>query len=128
VLQIKPSVEYSYEEIDFSGNLTAVNELNPHADPDSETPTRDFSIDRSRSIGSAKDHSVGAGLELALVVFRHVRPIRVSLYTEARFMWLVSGSTTTFGDSAGVASFSVVRDDFGIKGGGGVRLSWVGFD
>jgi hypothetical protein len=128
LLQIKPSLEYSLEKIDLVARLTTVNELDPHEDPDFITPTRDFVVVRSRSERSATDHSVGAGLELALVLFRNLRPIRVSLYTEARFMWLLGGSTTTLGDRGGVASFSVVRDDFGIKGGGGVRLSWVGFD
>jgi hypothetical protein len=27
-----------------------------------------------------------------------------------------------------IANYSVVRDDFGIRGGGGLRFSWVGFD
>ena len=65
---------------------------------------------------------------MALTLFRSARPIRVSLYAEARFMWLLSDSTTTFADPLGVATYSVVRDDFGIKGGGGLRFSWVGFD
>jgi hypothetical protein len=128
LLRIKPSLQYSLEKIDLDARLTAVNELNPHEDPDFETPTRDFAIDRSRSKRMTTDHSLGAGLELALVLFRNRRPIRVSLYTEARFMWLISGTTTTFGDPVGIASFSVTRDDFGIKGGAGLRFSWVGFD
>jgi hypothetical protein len=128
LLRIKPSIEYSLEKIDFDGQLTTVNELNPHLDPDFDTPTRDFFVARSRANDTATDHSLGAGLELALVLFRHFRPVRVSLYTEARFMWLLSDSTTTFGDSDGIASFSVERDNFGIRGGGGVRFSWVGFD
>jgi len=41
---------------------------------------------------------------------------------------LVSDPTTTFADTNGVATYTVVRDDFGIKGGGGLRFSWVGFD
>jgi hypothetical protein len=128
LLRIKPSIEYSFEEIDLDGQLKTVNELNPHLDPDFTTPTRDFFISRSRANETATNHSLGAGLELALVLFRNFRPVRVSLYTEARFMWVLSDETTTFGDSTGTASFSVVRDDFGIKGGGGVRFSWVGFD
>ncbi|MCH7644756.1 MAG: hypothetical protein IH974_07960 [Myxococcales bacterium] len=128
LLQIKPSLEYSVEKIDFSGNLTTVNEPDPRDDPDFMTPTRDFEIKRSGAKWNTSDHSLGAGLELALVLFRSARPIRVSLYAEARFMWLISGSTTPFADPNGVASYSVMRDDFGIKGGGGVRLSWVGFD
>ena len=128
LLQIKPSLEYSLEKIDFSGNLTTVNEPFPRVDPDFQTPTRDFEIARSRAKWSTSDHSLGAGLEFALVLFRNARPIRVSLYAEARFMWLISGSTTPFADPNGVASYSVMRDDFGIKGGGGMRFSWVGFD
>ncbi|MCH8082608.1 MAG: hypothetical protein IH885_00070 [Myxococcales bacterium] len=126
LLQIKPSLEYSLEKIDFDGRFTTVNELNPHEDPPDGAATRDFFIDRSSGSQTTTDHSIGAGLELALVLFRNVRPIRVSLYTEARFMWLLGDTTTTWGDQ--VASYSVMRDDFGIKGGGGIRLSWVGYD
>jgi Outer membrane protein beta-barrel domain len=126
LLQIKPSLAYSYEEIDFSGRLATVNEPNPGTDPPDGTPTRTFEVWRSTAGGSTEDHSLGIGLEVDLALFRNVRPVRVSLYAESRFMWLVSGSTTTFGDS--VASFSVDRDNLGIKGGGGVRFSWVGFE
>ena len=108
LLQIKPSLEYSVEKIDFSGNLTTVNEPDPRDDPDFMTPTRDFEIKRSGAKWNTSDHSLGAGLELALVLFRSARPIRVSLYAEARFMWLISGSTTPFADPNGVASYSVM--------------------
>ncbi len=135
LLYVKPSIQYSMEKIDLSGVLTTVDEPNPAVDPEdgcglAENPpvacNREFFIHRGNENVTTSDHSLGAGLELVVVPFRKVRPIRVSLYAEARFMWLVSGSTTTFGDS--VASFSVSRDNFGIKGGGGLRFSWVGFD
>ncbi|MBW2493215.1 MAG: hypothetical protein JRE43_00550 [Deltaproteobacteria bacterium] len=135
LLQFKPSIQYSLEKIDMSGIFVTVDEPNPVPDPDDgcglgqDNPVpcpREFFIHRSRGDASTTDHSVGFGLELAVAPWRKVRPIRVSLYTEARFMWLVSDSTTTFGDS--VASFSVSRDKFGVKGGGGLRFSWVGFD
>jgi hypothetical protein len=142
LLQIKPSLQYSMEEIDLTGAFSIVDEPNPLPDgvmdpdpcgtaPKNPQPPpclRVFDVYQSRGDASTTDHSVGAGLELALALFRNARPVRVSLYTEARFMWLVSGSTTTFGDPAVPASFSVERDNFGIRGGGGVRLSWVGFD
>jgi hypothetical protein len=129
LLQIKPSVAYSVEEIDLVGGLVTVNEPPPGGvDPDPFTPTRTFIIGRSGAEESTTDHSLGIGLEVALVLFQNARPVRVSLYAESRFLWLVSGSTTTFGDRAGVASYSVMRDDFGIKGGGGLRFSWVGFE
>jgi hypothetical protein len=131
LLQLKPSVVYNVEEIDFTGRLTTVAEICdpcPGVDPFPTKPpaTRTFVIERSRANESTTDHSVGIGLEVAVALFRNLRPVRVSLYAESRFLWLVSGSTTTFGDSFG--SYSVMRDDFGIKGGGGVRFSWVGFE
>jgi len=135
LLYIKPSVQYSMEKIDLSGILTTVDEPIPGVDPfpcgaKATEPRciREFFIHRSRAGTSTTDHSVGVGLEIALVPFRNVRPIRVSLYAEARFLWLVSGSTTMFKDSDDVAAYSVTRDDFGIKAGGGLRFSWVGFD
>jgi hypothetical protein len=103
--------------------------------PDTPQCIREFFVHRSNQNTSITDHSVGAGLEVALALFRSVRPIRVSLYAEARFMWLVSGSTTTLANDPkpidalnGVATYTVMRDEFGIKGGGGLRFSWVGFD
>jgi len=148
LLYIKPSVQYSMERIDLSGTLTTVDEPIPrvdplfcntgqHLDPDKRPPPciREFFPHRSAQDATITDHSVGAGLEVALVLFRSVRPIRVSLYAEARFMWLVSDSSTTLANDTktldepnGVASYSVVRDEFDVKGGGGLRFSWVGFD
>jgi hypothetical protein len=56
------------------------------------------------------------------------RPIRISLFAQVRALWLVSDKTNSVTDSAGVASYSVERDDMVFKGGCGIRLSWVGFD
>jgi hypothetical protein len=134
LLYIKPSVQYSMEKIDLPAGLTTVDEPVPRVDPipcgaNLEDPCiREFIIHESRTTASTTDHSVGMGLEVAVVPFRSARPIRVSLYAEARFLWLVSDSTTTFADPNGIATYSVTRDDFGIKGGGGLRFSWVGFD
>jgi len=135
LLYVKPSVQYSMEKIDLSGMFTTVDEPVPMVDPEpcgvgpAKPPCiREFFIYRSSSDVSVTDHSVGAGIEVALALARSARPIRVALYAEARFLWLVSGSTTTFADPGGVATYVVTRDDFGIKGGGGLRFSWVGFD
>jgi hypothetical protein len=128
LLQIKPSIDYSLETIDFFGRLTTVLELDPHEDPDFDVPTRTFVISRGRQKASTDDHSVGIGTELAMVLFRNLRPIRVSLYSEARCLWVVSGRTTDFADVNGGTTFSVTRDSFDFRGGGGIRFSWVGFD
>jgi hypothetical protein len=142
LVHIKPSVQYSMEKIDLPGSLTTALETTPPGTPPDPTEkpfcglpspprpacARRFTAIRSRTEGSTTDHSVGLGLEIAMVPFRRTRPIRVSIYAEARFLWLVSDDTTEFSDPNGVASYSVVRDDFNIKGGGGLRFSWVGFD
>jgi len=133
LLYIKPSIQYSVEKIDLPSGLTTVDEPVPRVDPVPCGPAsapclREFFAHKSRTTATTTDHSVGAGLEVALALFRSARPIRVSLYAEARFLWLVSDDTTEFADSNGVAAYSVVRDDFNIKGGGGLRFSWVGFD
>ncbi len=137
LLQLKPSVQYSMEKIDIWGVLSTVNETTPPGvgDPDCglalNPPVpcpREFTVYKSRADATTTDHSLGFGTEVAVALFRKVRPIRVSLYAEARFLWLLNGSTTSFSDPNSIAVYSVSRDNFGIKGGGGVRFSWVGFD
>jgi hypothetical protein len=170
LLHIKPSVQYSMEKIDLSGGLTAVDEPDQSLGPDPSNETRncsgsydptplpcvrEFVIRKSRATASTTDHSIGAGLELELVLFKSARPVRVSLYAGARFMWLLGDDTKRFADGppylgcdveahrkpddppdfvcfedldGPIANYSVVRDDFGIRGGGGLRFSWVGFD
>ncbi len=115
LFQIKPSVAYTRETFDLTGKLTTVTEPAPEI----------FEVHRSVAHESSTDHSLGPGLELALMMLRSNRPITVSLYVDTRFMWLISDSTTTFSDPA--ASYSVSRDDFTIRGGAGLRFNWMGF-
>ncbi len=140
---IKPSVQYSLEKIDFRGKLTTVEETSPPGtvDPDPCGPgtdprppappsppcTRTFEVHRSNASSSTTDHSIGPGLEVAMA-FQSFRPIRISIFAQARALWLISDSTTSFTDPNGIASYSVERDDLSIRGGVGIRLSWVGFD
>jgi hypothetical protein len=133
---IKPSVQYSVENIDFEGEFKAVYEPPP---PGVDPPpcegrgcvdgpfTRDFQIRESSANFSTTDHSIGPGLEVAMA-FLSPRPIRVSIFAQIRALWLVSDKTNSFTDSDGVASYSVERDDYVVKGGAGIRFSWVGFD
>jgi iron complex outermembrane receptor protein len=115
LFQIKPSVAYIGETVDLTGTLTTVTEPAPEI----------FEVHRSVAHGSSTDHSLGPGLELALMMLRSNRPITVSLYVDTRFMWLIGDSTTTFSDPA--ASYRVDRDDFTIRGGAGLRFNWMGF-
>jgi len=140
LFSIKPSVQYSLEEIDFTGKLKTVTETSPPGtvDPDpcgakppgSQTRPlclRTFEIRESNAGSSTTDHSIGPGLEVAMA-FLSSRPIRFSLFGQVRILWLVSEETNRFADPNGIASYTVVRDDFVVRGGAGIRLSWVGFD
>jgi hypothetical protein len=136
---IKPSVQYSVHEIDFTGRWTAVEDTSPPGTVDPPWPcddpnapdctfgpfVRTFEIHESNAKLSTTDHSVGPGLEVAMA-FRSTRPIRISLFGQVRALWLVSGTTNSFTD--GDASYRIERDGLVFKGGAGVRLSWVGFD
>jgi hypothetical protein len=132
---IKPSVQYSVQEIDFTGRWTAVEETSPPGTvdpvpycgtrPNLPPCVRTFEIHESDAKLSTTDHSVGPGLEVA-VGFLSTRPIRISLFGQVRALWLVSGTTNSYTD--GVASYRIERDGFVFKGGAGIRLSWVGFD
>jgi hypothetical protein len=133
---IKPSVQYSVEDIDFKGKLKLVEETSPPGtvDPDPCGPAqgnppclRTFEIRESNVDFSTTDHSIGPGLELA-VAYRSLRPIRISLFAQIRALWLLSDRTNGTTDSAGLASYSIKRDELTVKGGAGIRFSWVGFD
>jgi hypothetical protein len=132
---IKPSVQYSVEDIDFEGKLTTVEETTPPGTvdpfpcgtrPGRPPCERTFVVHRSTANFSTTDHSVGPGLELAMA-FMSSRPIRVSLFAQIRALWLVSDATNSITDPNGVASYSVERDDLTVRGGAGIRFSWVGF-
>jgi len=125
-LYIKPSVQYSMEEIDFTGKLKTVYETLPSVDPPDGPYTRTFEVRESNAKFGTTDHSVGPGLEVAMAI-RSTFPIRFSIFGQVRFLWLVSDDTTSFTDPNGFAAYSVTRDDFVVKGGAGVRLSWVGW-
>jgi hypothetical protein len=121
LFQVKPSIAYNVEEIDMTGRIATVVEI----DPVNEM----FEIHRDAASASSTDHSIGVGIELALGLFRDHRPIRTSLFVDARFLWLISDSTTEFSSSSPISfgSFTVERDEFGVRGGAGVRFSWMGF-
>jgi len=137
---IKPSVQYSLQEIDFVGLLTTVVETSPPGtvDPvlcgtaiDRPPCLRTFEVRRSNEDAianfSTTDHSIGPGLEVAMAL-RPAGPIRISLFGQVRALWLVSGTTISLLNADGFASYNIERDGLVFKGGVGVRLSWVGFD
>jgi hypothetical protein len=133
---VKPSFQYSMERIDFEGKLKTVFDENPGVvDPDpcgtSRNPPvpclHEYTIRESNVEFDTTDHLIGPGLEVAMG-FLASRPIRISVFAQVRALWVVSGTTNSAADPAGVASYNVDRNDLVFKGGAGVRLSWVGFD
>jgi hypothetical protein len=133
---IKPSVQYSVEDIDFEGKLKTVEDTSPPGtvDPDPcgtrgdrQPCERTFEIRESNVNFSTTDHSIGPGLEVAMA-FLASRPIRVSIFAQIRALWLVSDKTNSVTDPNGLASYSIERDDLTVRGGAGIRFSWVGFD
>ena len=141
LLELKPSIAYNIDRIDMSGILTTVvdtgrtvdapngaNYRGPRNNPDPRmgvVQVPEWLVYQSQASERITQHSLGPGLELGLVLFRSMRPVRASLYADARFLWLLGDRTTTFSDS--VATYEVRRDPFEIRGGAGARLSWVGF-
>jgi hypothetical protein len=118
LLQVKPSAAWNVETIDLSGQLTTVVETDPIREK--------FKVWRGTASETRTDHSVGFGLELGLFLFRSVRPVTTSLYIDARFLWLLGDPTTTFSDPDD-ATFTMEREEFMIRGGAGLRFSWLGF-
>jgi hypothetical protein len=136
LLELKPSIAYNIDRIDMTGSITTVRDTGqtelllverppPGPGGDSFQSVPIFEIHRGNASEPITQHSLGPGFELGLVLFRSTRPVRVSLYADVRFLWVISDRTTEFSDS--VATYEVERDPFGIRGGAGLRFSWVGF-
>jgi hypothetical protein len=134
LLELKPSIAYNIDRIDMSGSITTVLDTGetklifvdlPGPGRESFQSVPVLEVNRGAASTSVTQHSLGPGIELGLVLFRSSRPIRASLYADARFLWLLSSPNTSFSDS--ISSYSVHRDPFEIRGGAGVRFSWVGF-
>jgi hypothetical protein len=122
LLQVKPSIAYNADRIDLNGSIKTVTENPPDTWFNPNVP--EYTVNRGSASQSITQHSLGPGIEIALAVFRESRPIRASLYADARFLWLLGDRTTTFSDS--IATYEVTRERFGVRAGAGVRLSWMG--
>lgn len=131
LLELRPSLAYNVDRIEMSGSIATVVQMGERLWP--ATPAAggslqivpDLAVVRGEASDKITQHSLGPGLEVGVVLFRETRPVRASIYADARFLWLLGDRTTSFGDS--VARYEVRRDPFEIRGGAGVRLSWVGF-
>lgn len=96
--------------------------------PRSAPPIVDFTTHRSRP--GAKNqvaHHLGPRLEIALLLSPEARPIRTTLFANASYLWMLSERTTQLMDGPGVARFTARRPAANLRGGMGVRFSWVGW-
>jgi len=110
--------------------------VDPRLDPTNRTPCSgdpaptgcaDFTIFRSDSGRESRVyHHLGPRLELAFVLSREARPIRTTFYVEGSFLWLLGDRTERLADSSGIARYSLERDETSLRGGAGIRFSWIG--
>jgi len=78
---------------------------------------------------STKTHSLGVNLQADAQVYEW-RDLRVGLFLETRFTWMLSGDQVLLEsrlDGTGPVGtvFSIEPDSFIAQGGGGIRLSWL---
>jgi len=115
LFRLKPSLEYVGGRLGIDSALTTVLEPAPE----------EFTVVRSSAGTMVTDHRLGPGIEGELVISRTARPVALSIYVDARFLWMVSDGSTSFADPAGIAQYSVDRGN-ALSFGGGVRLTWMG--
>ena len=58
---------------------------------------------------------------------RSARPIRTSFYLEGSYLWLLSDRSETLVDTDDVFVYTLRRERTSIRGGAGLRFSWLGF-
>jgi hypothetical protein len=132
LLRIRPSLEYDYQEIEIAQRFAAATDLGlgppaPQCLDNQDPPNLIlFSCHTANASTKEDEHWLGPGLELELV-FTQSRPVQVSMFAGARFLFLLGDDTYSVTDSLGLLSTTVERDDFLIRGGAGFRFSWLGF-
>jgi hypothetical protein len=135
--RIKPAIEYTADEFRYDGLIVEA------AEPASDV----FEVTRLKQTQRVREHRIGPGLELEAGLMDE-RPVTVSIFVAARLLFLVSDRTNDWGDVGNVATeifddangrqpgssagkdghFSVTSERHLFRFGGGIRISWMGFD
>jgi hypothetical protein len=136
-VHLRASVDYSAQSISANGSTEIISQtqfvclarLGCVPDPpDSARSDLVTTTDRNNGSASRTSHGVGFGLSMNADVYRF-KSIRVDLFLETRFAWLISGSSLRFVgvDSNPVlnSTFVIRPDEFFIQGGGGIRVRWM---
>jgi len=133
-IQISPAIAYRGERVKLQGRLTTVT-LDQFVLPPRATPPApqlpaivDTTIHRSRpGAKNAVHHHLGPSLELGVVLSRRARPIRTTVFFHVSYLWLLSDPDEDLEDLGGVATYRIRRESQAVRGGVGVRFSWLGF-
>ena len=75
--------------------------------------------------GSVTQHFLGPNFELGVSFFRSGRGLKLGLYVDAAYLWLVNRETLTFSDSQGIASYSYTPERGEFRGSIGLRFGWA---
>ena len=120
-IRLRTSVDYMSQTLSASGTS------------DSTTRTSGDTIEThlESPVAETTNHAVGVGVAAEADVYSW-RDMRVSLFLETRFAWLMDQNTINLravnvgnpSDSA-FSEFSVTPDAFIAQGGGGIRIRWV---
>jgi len=116
-IRLKPLAAYEGERVRIEGRLTQVSEPSENV----------FVVHRAHARKNPRtDHRLGVGGEVELLFFEGER-VEMSAYANVRYLWLLSGRSTEFTDSTGVARFEWRGDANVLRGGLGFRVGWTGF-
>jgi hypothetical protein len=80
-------------------------------------------------VSEITNHALGAGVSAEAAVYSW-RDMRVSLFLETRFAWLLDNNSITLravsgNPTDGFSDFTVIPDAFIAQGGGGIRITWL---
>ena len=121
-IRLRTSVDYMSQTLSASGtsDITSKPEAGVTLETHYESP-----------VAETTNHAVGVGVAAEADVYSW-RDMRVSLFLETRFAWLMDQNTINLravnvGDPSdpGFSDFTVIPGAFIAQGGGGIRIRWV---
>ena len=120
-VRLRTAVDYLGQSLSMSGTSSVLL----RAGPGSPATEENYITGNP----STKTHSLGVNLQADAQVYEW-RDLRVGLFLETRFTWMLSGDQVLLEsrlDGTGPVGtvFSIEPDRFIAQGGGGIRLSWL---
>ena len=119
-IRLRTSVDYVGQTVSAFGTSDVTTRQTaplPTLETHYESPTSEIT-----------NHALGVGLSAEAAVYSW-RDMRVSLFLETRFAWLMDENSMTLRavnvDSPDFSEFTVTPDAFLAQGGGGIRITWA---